>query len=282
MNATDCVAPTMFPTNAFYTGRQQAREAVIKQIYCKYYRRKFAAGDFRASWIPNAEKLRRIYEKAHEKGSDTSKAVLLTINPAYHENADRSCGWKYLLDVAERLQGYSNFIPGSAYFCLEHRGDHDHLQGTHMHIAFDNENALPKSDCIRRVKACCDIICRDHPWVTVSNQSIDFKHRPLAAAQQYVKKNRPNDVHWGFGFQGDFATDMEVIRGKLSSIFTRYDGRNPARPAEETDEIPPTNIVENTLRCIELLESDDDALFEKEVIPETPSPQDEEEVEEDV
>lgn len=204
----------------YFKGRADARTAVIKQIYVKHYRRKFAAGNFRASWIPKPEKLKMLFESANAKDM-TDRCILLTINPTL---ADYRHGQlpvlRFLLALLERIREYQNFIDLDAEFCLEHRGSEFSFRGLHMHIAFSNQHGLSRSDILRRVQSAAVIVARDHPLIIVSEQSVDVKVRPRSSAFPYIKKSRDYDVIFGLGYQGMIHQDLNQLSATVEEAIT--------------------------------------------------------------
>lgn len=188
---------------SYYRGRDQAREAIIKQIYVKYYRRKLAAGDFRFNWVPDTEKLKELYDQGNEKADD-DRCMLITVSPGVKGDGPYRYDevQQYLLAVTERLRGYKNFLDEDAEFCLEHRGSDVVITGCHAHIAHGNIHGISKSDFLRRTKAACELVAKDYAYVTFTPQSVDIRLRPRKSAFGYIKKNREYDLVWGYGYIG--------------------------------------------------------------------------------
>lgn len=200
----------------YYNGRLQARINVIKQIYTKYYRRKFAAGTFKCSWIPDAEKFKRIHDGAFAPAkSDENKCQLITINPGVKLGAeDPLLVLPFLYDVLDRILGYHNFLSPTGEYCLEHRSDDRSIAGIHLHMWHDNINGVARSDMARRIFAACKQVLKASKYadILVSLQSIDVKLRPLSSCQSYIRKNKDTDTVWGFGFQGDLRGNLVLHR----------------------------------------------------------------------
>lgn len=260
----------------YYKGRADARTHVIKQIYVKHYRRKFAAGNFRASWIPKPDKLKLLFEQANEKDI-TDRCLLITINPGLK---DYRLGVmpvvRYLLAVLERIREYQNFIDLDAEFCLEHRGSEFGIRGVHMHIAMSNIHGLSRSDVLRRVSSGAVICGRDHGQIIISEQSVDVKVRPRSSAFPYIKKSRDYDVIFGLGYQGMVHQDLNQIHALVETAIIN---RLTAIDAMEEDAntfvgtVPETPVglqypeptpIASKVDCIDLLSENND--FETEEI----------------
>lgn len=203
----------------YYTGREEARRAVIKQIYTKYYRRKFADGNFRASWIPDPEKLKRLYVEANKRAiDDTNKCQLITLNPGCGDEAANPCVLEeFLICVLELMRQRKNLMSPGAEFCIEHRGTESQLAGIHVHLWHDNVHGIAKSEIIRRFIMGFEQVGKRHQFTGVrwTKQSVDVRDRPKSSCQSYIRKNKASDTKWGYGFQGYLHGDLDALREKL-------------------------------------------------------------------
>lgn len=221
------------PCFEYATGREQARIGVIKEIYTKYYRRKFANGNFRASWIPDSDKLERIYRTGRASAvDDTTKCQLITLNP--HDAACIVTAEGFLIDVLEHIRGKKNLISRGAEFCIEHRGTEKQMHGVHVHLWHDNLYGVARSEVIRRFIAAFEQVRKGNPrysnmqW---SNQSIDVKERPMSSCKSYIRKNKDSDTFWGYGFQGLISQDLNTVGSKIA--FNRAHRRAEVEGIEE-------------------------------------------------
>lgn len=228
--------------HTYYNGRSAAREFVIKQIYVKYYRRKFARGNFRASWIPDAEKLKKIIEEGNAK-DPMDKGQLVTVNAVWTAPRNITRFIEFYFDVIYRLREYRNFLSLDAEFCLEHRGDEDGVVGLHLHIAHSNEFGVSKSDLLRRCFSGVKIASRLYgSAVHVAEPSVDVKVMPWAAAVKYIKKNREYDVAFGLGYQGLVQGELEVMREQLLQKYEERCAEVLANAAKFS--VPPPQLLD--------------------------------------
>lgn len=207
-------------------GKHAARVFVIKEIYTKYYRRKFKSGNFRASWVPDPEELERIYNAANEVATD-DKHQLITVSPRWNSwkgsETEVEQAITYIFESFSRLMGYKNVIGAVNDYAIEHRGTEIDLHGLHLHFWHANENGLAKSEIIRRVLAAFGHYAQSTPIVDVFKESIDVKVRPAASCISYISKNKLSDTRWGLGRIGRWEDDYrDTLQSVLHDVGKRF------------------------------------------------------------
>lgn len=259
----------------FYEGRSRARQRVVQLAYEKYYRSRFNAGRFSASWIPNPEKFAVIY-KNETAEDDATKCHLVTINASYPA-ATHGAQWNamdaqniisFYVDVIKKVSNCRNLMGTIANITIEHRGTAAFINGIHVHFYYKNSCGTAKSEVMRRIIAAMDKLRRDRCLpLEYSKQSVDVKIRPQSSCESYTNKKKDCDTIWGMGPLGpldtdDFEDNLDVLMQTIGhqwlvlqqerSLMTQGDLNGPIIRSIETDAVPETQEV-----CEALLSQED-------------------------